>query len=71
MSWVRRYLENVGVRSRSVVDLLLLMLMLETPLGVYAEVPVLPARALSILLFSISIAFRFITSFKMHTIPHN
>ena len=59
-------LEKVGVRSRSVAVRVLLMVMLDMPPGVYAEVPDLPARALSILFFSISIALRFMTSCAQH-----
>ena len=65
------HLEKVGVRSRSVVLRLLLMVILDTPEGAYADVPALPVRALSILLFSISIAFRFMTSCALTCMPRN
>ena len=66
----RAHLEKVGVRSRSVALRLLLMVMLDMLEGAYADVPALPVRALSILLFSISIAFRFMTSCALTRMPH-
>ena len=65
------HLEKVGVRSRSVALRLLLMVMLDMLEGAYADVPALPVRALSILLFSISIAFRFMTSCALTCMPHS
>ena len=50
---------------------LLLMVMLDMLEGAYADVPALPVRALSILLFSISIAFRFMTSYAASCMPRN